>query len=118
MTFGIGHNSRKKRAVCCGARTRRGSSCIRKPLENGRCPNHGGLSTGPSPEGRVRIAALMRARWAAQRQAGETGTLRAMRKDCPPTECISPSKTAVSAFQRWSNPQPNPLNGGVVARSE
>lgn len=31
----------------CGAKTRRGTACIRTALHNGRCPNHGGLSTGP-----------------------------------------------------------------------
>ena len=29
----------------CLARTRRGTPCQRKALHNGRCPNHGGLST-------------------------------------------------------------------------
>ncbi len=42
-------------ATRCGARTRRGTSCQRKALANSRCPNHGGLSTGPkTPEGRRR----------------------------------------------------------------
>ena len=31
----------------CGAKTRKGLPCKRKALLNGRCPNHGGLSTGP-----------------------------------------------------------------------
>ena len=54
-------------ATLCGARTRRGTSCQRKALQNGRCPNHGGLSTGPrTPEGQLRairadgLAALKR----------------------------------------------------------
>lgn len=34
----------------CGAMTRRGTPCRRKPLKNGRCPNHGGLSTGAKSE--------------------------------------------------------------------
>jgi hypothetical protein len=35
-----------------------------------RCPLHGGLSTGPrSPEGKARIAAAARERWAAYRAA-------------------------------------------------
>ena len=29
----------------CLARTRRSTACQRKALQNGRCPNHGGLST-------------------------------------------------------------------------
>jgi hypothetical protein len=35
-----------------------------------RCPLHGGLSSGPkSPEGKARISAVARARWAAYREA-------------------------------------------------
>jgi hypothetical protein len=50
----------------CGARTRRGTQCIRKALANGRCPNHGGLSTGPKTEaGKKRIARAQKKRWAA-----------------------------------------------------
>lgn len=60
----------------CGALTRRRTGCIRPPLENGRCRNHGGLSTGPkSQDGRARIAAAQRRRWAAwrrDRQSSET----------------------------------------------
>ena len=34
----------------CGARTRAGTSCNRWPVRRtGRCPNHGGMSTGPGP---------------------------------------------------------------------
>jgi hypothetical protein len=54
----------------CGAKTRRGSSCVRKALPNGRCPNHGGMSTGPrTPEGRASISAFQRNRWARWREA-------------------------------------------------
>ena len=54
----------------CGAQTRKGTPCQRQALKNGRCPNHGGLSTGPkSPNGRARIAAAQRARWQAYRAA-------------------------------------------------
>ena len=34
----------------CGAKTRSGTPCQNKPLKNGRCRLHGGLSTG-SPKG-------------------------------------------------------------------
>jgi len=53
----------------CGARTRTGHPCQRKGLgKGGRCPNHGGLSTGPkTPEGRARLSALLKARWALLR---------------------------------------------------
>jgi hypothetical protein len=51
---------------CCGARTRLGRPCIRKALANGRCPNHGGLATGPKTEaGRQRISQAQKRRWAA-----------------------------------------------------
>ena len=58
---------RKKRF--CGARTRRGTPCQCKAIETKRgawrCRLHGGLSTGPkTAEGRARIAAAQRARWA------------------------------------------------------
>ena len=53
----------------CGARTRIGAPCQRKGLDNGRCRNHGGLSSGPkSMAGRVRIAEAQRRRWAKWRE--------------------------------------------------
>lgn len=53
----------------CGAKTRRGTSCIRKARSNGRCPNHGGCSTGPrTPEGKAKIGAAQRNRWARWRE--------------------------------------------------
>lgn len=48
----------------CGAKTRKGKPCQRTALANGRCQNHGGLSTGPkTKEGRKRIAEAQRLRW-------------------------------------------------------
>ena len=45
----------------CAAKTRQGTACIAMALENGRCKNHGGMSTGPrTPEGRQRIAEARR----------------------------------------------------------
>jgi hypothetical protein len=53
----------------CGARTRKDTACVRPALANGRCPNHGGLSTGPRTKaGRKRIAAAQRKRWAEWRR--------------------------------------------------
>ena len=51
--------------ITCGARTRPGHPCRRKGSgKGGRCPNHGGKSTGPRTiEGRNRIANAQRARW-------------------------------------------------------
>lgn len=41
-----------------------------------RCPLHGGLSTGPkTPEGKGRISAAARSRWAAYRQSKGLGLL-------------------------------------------
>jgi len=52
---------RELRNRLCGARTRAGQPCR-------RCPNHGGMSTGSkTPEGRARLAALLKARWALSR---------------------------------------------------
>ena len=45
----------------CGARTRRDTPCKRVALRSGRCPNHGGLSTGPRTlAGRLRSLAHLR----------------------------------------------------------
>ena len=68
---------RELRNKPCGARTRAGHPCRRKGLgKGGRCPNHGGMSTGPrTPEGRARISAALKARWAARRTPAAT-TLR------------------------------------------
>jgi DNA-binding XRE family transcriptional regulator len=49
----------------CGAKTRKGTVCIARPLPGKRrCKFHGGLSTGPkTQEGRERIAMAQRRRW-------------------------------------------------------
>ncbi len=45
----------------CGARTRRGTPCKRKALRNGRCRNHGGMSSGAkTPEGKRRSLANLK----------------------------------------------------------
>ena len=45
----------RKQKVQCGARTiSTGNPCRAKALANGRCKNHGGMSTGPrTPEGKA-----------------------------------------------------------------
>ena len=54
--------------LTCGAKTRKGTPCRCKPLKNGRCKYHGGMSTGPrTPEGRRRIAEAQRRRWSQSR---------------------------------------------------
>jgi hypothetical protein len=53
----------------CGARNRQGQPCaVRVEPGKARCRFHGGRSTGPrTPEGKARIAAAQRRRWAAFR---------------------------------------------------
>lgn len=57
-----------ERHARCGARTRTGAPCKRKPVPGRRrCPNHGGLSTGPkTKEGWARTREG-HARWLAER---------------------------------------------------
>ena len=62
----------------CGARTRAGHPCQRKGLgRGGRCPNHGGLSSGArTEEGRARISRAQKQRWRkwrAQHQRNKRG---------------------------------------------
>jgi hypothetical protein len=55
----------------CGAKTRAGLPCKRIALRNGRCRNHGGLSTGPKTKaGRSRIAEAQKRRWGAAARKG------------------------------------------------
>jgi hypothetical protein len=68
---------RARNAVRCGAKTRTGTPCKRRPeLGRTRCRCHGGCSTGArTPEGRVRaLAALERGRDTQRlRRAASTG---------------------------------------------
>ena len=64
--------------ILCQATTKRGTPCQCKAIETKRgawrCKLHGGLSSGPkTPEGRARIAAAQRVRWAALRGLLVTG---------------------------------------------
>lgn len=67
-----------RRQVACGARTRKGAPCRNLSVPGRRrCKFHGGRSTGPrTPEGRERIAAAQRRRWAAFREARATSAAR------------------------------------------
>ena len=50
--------------IRCGAMTRQGTPCKAKALKNGRCKNHGGLSTGPRTlEGKERSRQAVVRRW-------------------------------------------------------
>lgn len=54
----------------CGAVTRKGTPCESKALSNGRCRNHGGLSTGPrTAAGLERMRIAVKARRAAESTA-------------------------------------------------
>jgi len=63
----------------CGAHARTtGAPCKAKPLQNGRCKLHGGMSTGPKTlEGKQAIGAATKARMAAgQLQKAQEGRTR------------------------------------------
>ncbi|MGH8565660.1 MAG: HGGxSTG domain-containing protein [Gammaproteobacteria bacterium] len=71
------HRVFKSELPLCGARCRDGHPCQAKAAwdasrhapRNGRCRIHGGLSTGPrTQEGRDRLSAAMRKRWAERRE--------------------------------------------------
>lgn len=65
--------------VLCGAHARStGQPCKAKALANGKCKNHGGLSTGPrTSAGRKAIAEATRKRMASgQRERALTGFYR------------------------------------------
>jgi hypothetical protein len=55
----------------CQARTRAGTPCKRRDIyENGRCPLHGGLSTGPTTqEGKARVTRNLP--WVKKRDTGQ-----------------------------------------------
>jgi hypothetical protein len=59
-----------RQKIKCGAYARStGKPCQAKALTNGRCKNHGGLSTGPkTPEGRQVIGEATRQRMASGQQ--------------------------------------------------
>jgi hypothetical protein len=53
-----------RRPIHCAAETRTGRPCARKAMDNGRCRNHGGMSSGPKTDaGRMRIADAQKRRW-------------------------------------------------------
>jgi hypothetical protein len=68
MEFGA--DIMKNAKIICGAKTRKGTPCKNTRLyKNGRCKNHGGLSTGPrTAEGKARaLANLTKRRFLSQR---------------------------------------------------
>ena len=55
---------------CCAHSRANGRPCAAKAMKNGRCRNHGGMSTGvKTQEGRERISAAQKRRWEAWRAA-------------------------------------------------
>jgi len=63
----------KEQPATCGARTRNGTPCKRRPVPGKRrCHLHGGRSTGAkTSEGRARLSAMMTRRWALWRATGQ-----------------------------------------------
>jgi len=54
---------------CCAHARSTGNPCKAKAMPNGRCKNHGGMSTGPkTPEGRQAIAEATRQRMTSGEQ--------------------------------------------------
>lgn len=62
--------------ILCGAKTRTGAPCKRKPIESKRrCRNHGGLNRGDrTPQGRINAGKGLRAWHAARRAAKASET--------------------------------------------
>jgi hypothetical protein len=60
--MGFGANNMNNPKKICGAKTRKGTPCRNTRLyKNGRCKNHGGLSTGPRTEaGKARALANLK----------------------------------------------------------
>jgi hypothetical protein len=67
---GDGSSLERKDRPRCGAQNRQGQPCaVRVEPGKARCRFHGGLSTGPrTAEGKARIAAAQRRRWAQFRR--------------------------------------------------
>jgi hypothetical protein len=65
--------------IKCGAYARStGQPCQAKALKNGRCRNHGGLSTGPrTPEGRKAVSEATAKRMASGQQEKSLAGLKA-----------------------------------------
>jgi hypothetical protein len=67
-TLGLALHSRNLRRLADGNRCK--ETAMKTKRGAWRCRLHGGLSTGPaSPEGKARISAAARARWATYRAA-------------------------------------------------
>lgn len=86
----------------CGAHARStGLPCQAKSMANGRCRNHGGLSTGPkTPEGRQAIAEATRQRMASgQRKKALEGLNRWL--DTGGRDALSRLALAREKRKRW-----------------
>jgi hypothetical protein len=69
-------DGKKQKRDICNATTRKGLKCKRRAVvDNAKCPNHGGLSTGPkTEEGKRRVTlSLVKAR-AVLKARRERGT--------------------------------------------
>jgi hypothetical protein len=62
--YRIGRDGRLHNGLCGAWAKSRKRPCQRKARENGRCPNHGAFSTGPTtPEGKARWLKAVKASW-------------------------------------------------------
>ena len=109
-------NGKVRTRHLCGAKTRRGTSCIRKALPNGRCPNHGGMSTGPrTPEGRASVSAFQRNRWARWREAKAAYLVRMLGPPLITPPYLHPEDTPRSDTKVALGPEPRARHGVVPA---
>jgi hypothetical protein len=65
----------RSKAICGAYARSTGESCKATALSNGRCKNHGGLSTGPTTKaGKLSVAEATRKRMASgQKEAAQRG---------------------------------------------
>ena len=94
--------SRQKNKITCGAHARStGQSCQAKALSNGRCRNHGGLSTGPrTAEGKKAISEATAKRMASGQQVKALQGLKAW-LDAGGREYLSKLQKARFKRKQW-----------------
>lgn len=87
----------------CGAYARStGSPCKAQALPNGRCKNHGGMSTGPkTPKGRKAIAEASRQRMASGQQERVLEGFYRWLEECSGREMLSRLAKNREKRKRW-----------------
>jgi hypothetical protein len=124
QTQGADHDAAgRKRLPACGAKNRRGEPCrVTSVPGKRRCRFHGGLSTGPKTvEGKARIAAAQRRRWAR----GRGDDMRTEKSSAVPPVRMSPDQICGLVAQepevreaavRWDRATPSTHRDLVRAR--